>query len=118
MYFAEKVTQSGIVLNDKVSWICFHGSFDFAYFLKIMMNDFLPQNKEQFFKLLTIFFPNVYDLKSFIASFYPSMENAGLNRIADSLGIDRVGINHQAGSDSYVTAKVFFHLKEKQPGFF
>ena len=82
------------------------------------MNDFLPQTKEQFFKLLTIFFPNVYDLKSFIASFYPNLENSGLNRIADSLGIERVGTNHQAGSDSYVTAKVFFHLKKKEPSFF
>jgi CCR4-NOT transcription complex subunit 7/8 len=42
LYFAEKVMQSGIVLNDKVHWICFHGSYDFAYFLKIMMNDYLP----------------------------------------------------------------------------
>lgn len=94
LYFAEKVTQSGLVLNDKVSWICFHGSFDFAYFLKIMTNDYLPNNKESFFKLLTIFFPNIYDLKSFIACFYPSLENSGLNRIADNLNIKRIGINH------------------------
>lgn len=42
LYFAEKVTQSGMVLNDRVNWICFHGSFDFAYFLKVLMNDYLP----------------------------------------------------------------------------
>lgn len=118
LYFAEKVTQSGMVLNDKINWICFHGSFDFAYFLKIMTNDMLPANKENFFKLLTIFFPNIYDIKSFIACFYPTLETAGLNRIADTLDIPRVGTNHQAGSDSYVTAKVFSHLKEKQPGYF
>lgn len=104
-----------MVLNEKVSWICFHGSFDFAYYLKIMMNDYLPSTKEQFYKLLNIFFPVVYDLKTFISLFYPSLEHSGLNRIADVLGLDRVGTNHQAGSDSYVTAKVFFHLKEKKP---
>jgi hypothetical protein len=28
----------GIVLNDDIKWICFHGSFDFAYFLKLLIN--------------------------------------------------------------------------------
>jgi len=43
------------------------------------------------------------------------LDGLGLNRIADSLGICRIGITHQAGSDSFVTAKIFSVLKEKQP---
>lgn len=46
LYFAEKLTASGLVLNDKVHWICFHGSSDFAYFLKIMTNEMLPKSKD------------------------------------------------------------------------
>jgi CCR4-NOT transcription complex subunit 7/8 len=38
-YFAEKVIQSGMVLNDRVYWICFHGNQDFAYLLRTLTND-------------------------------------------------------------------------------
>lgn len=48
LYFAEKLTQSGLVLNDRVNWICFHGCYDFAYFLKIMTNEALPQSRDNF----------------------------------------------------------------------
>lgn len=113
--FAEKVTQSGLVLNDRVHWICFHGSYDFAYYLKIMMNDFLPNSREKFFEYIRLFFPNVYDLKTIVPMFHPMLDGSGLTRIADMLGIDRVGITHQAGSDSFVTAKIFFNLKENSP---
>lgn len=93
LYFAEKITQSGLVLNDKVHWICFHGCYDFAYLLKIMMNEYLPPNRDQFRKFLELFFPRIYDLKSFAQEFSPSFEG-GLNRMADNLGIERIGITH------------------------
>lgn len=87
LYFAEKITLSGLVLNDKVSWICFHGCYDFAYLLKIMMNENLPVSREQFYKYLRIFFPNIYDLKSFQHEFSNHFESGGLNRIADMLDV-------------------------------
>lgn len=45
-YFAEKVTNSGLVLNDRLTWICFHGCYDFAYLLKIMTNEHLPMSRD------------------------------------------------------------------------
>jgi CCR4-NOT transcription complex subunit 7/8 len=36
--FAELIIASGIVLNEEIRWICFHGSYDFAYFLKLIIN--------------------------------------------------------------------------------
>lgn len=87
LYFAEKVTQSGLILNERVHWICFHGCYDFAYLLKIMMNDLLPKTREQFYLYLKIFFPNIYDIKTFQHEFSDHFESGGLNRIADMLGI-------------------------------
>lgn len=110
LYFAEKVTASGLVLNDKVHWICFHGSYDFAYLLKIMMNEMLPKTKDAFYHLLKTFFPNIYDIKSFQNEF--SIDSGGLNKIAEQLNLTRVGITHQAGSDSLLTQQIFFKLKE------
>ena len=94
LYFAEKVTQSGLVLNDKVFWICFHGCYDFAYLLKIMMNEKLPPSRDHFYKLLRIFFPHIYDLKTFQHEFSIHFEGGGLNRLADLLDIQRVGATH------------------------
>ncbi|CDW81835.1 caf1-domain-containing protein [Stylonychia lemnae] len=111
LYFAEKVITSGLILNDRVHWICFHGCYDFAYLLKIVMNELLPKSKENFNQNLKMLFPNIYDIKSFQHEFSDLFESGGLNRIADLLGIQRIGITHQAGSDSLVTSQVFFKLR-------
>ena len=42
-YFGEKIINSGLVLNFSLTWICFHGCFDMAYFLKLLTQDKLPQ---------------------------------------------------------------------------
>ncbi len=94
LYFAEKIIQSGLVLSDKVHWICFHGCYDFAYFLRLMLNENLPNNREAFYTYLRIYFPNIYDIKSFQNEFTEICEGGGLNRIADGLGIHRIGITH------------------------
>ena len=94
-FFAEKVTQSGLVLNDKIHWICFHGCYDFAYFMKVMTNEMIPTNREHFYRLMKIFFPQVYDLKSFQHELSPHIDTYfGLNRLADILGLERVGTTH------------------------
>jgi hypothetical protein len=35
----------------------------------------------------------------------------GLNKLAEEFAIERIGIDHQAGSDSYVTSKVFYCMR-------
>ena len=61
--FAEVATMSGLVLNDDVRWICFHGAYDFGYLVKTLCSRNLPKKEADFFYLLHKYFPSVYDLK-------------------------------------------------------
>jgi len=47
-YFGEKIIASGLVLNPSLTWVCFHGCFDLAYFLKILTSEKLPNQKQAF----------------------------------------------------------------------
>lgn len=103
--------QSGLVLNPSITWICFHGCFDMAYFLKILINEKLPVQKHTFHGLLDTFFPKLLDIKSFV---YNQIRfDGGLQRIGEYLGVIREGDMHQAGSDSMFTTQVFFAMFNK-----
>lgn len=54
--FADQLTSSGLVLNDDIKWVTFHGSFDFAYLLKNLINSELPGTMDQFMDCLRQFF--------------------------------------------------------------
>ena len=108
--FAEYLTISGMVLNENIVWISFNGFSDFAYLLKLLTWDFLPNDTNNFLELLKIYFPNAYDIKYLIK--YNEIYKGGLNKIAKELNIERKGEVHQAGSDSLVTSEVFFKLIE------
>ena len=65
-YFAEKALTSGLVLNDRLTWICFHGNQDFGFLIKIFMNENLPPTRQNFEKYIQHYTPNVLDIKSFM----------------------------------------------------
>lgn len=83
---------SGIVCNPDLTWIVFHGSYDFGYLLRLMSGQILPQNAEDFFAKLELYFKNIYDIK------YITKEieylSGGLNRLASKLDVKRVGAKH------------------------
>jgi CCR4-NOT transcription complex subunit 7/8 len=107
-YFGEFFTTSGLVLSDKVKWITFHGSYDFAYLLRVLSNQYLPDDEATFNDLLGIYFPCFYDVRHMIRN--ATWLKGSLSRISNDLDIRRIGNSHQAGSDSLVTSKVFFKL--------
>lgn len=106
--FSEYFIISGLILNDQVKWISFNGLSDFAYLLRLVINSNLPENENDFLSTLNIYFPTCYDIKILLSN----SENlkGGLNKIAQQLGVDRIGEIHQAGSDSILTGEVFFKI--------
>jgi len=111
MGFAESLISSGLLLNENVTWITFHGVYDFAYFLKALTNQNLPQNEDLFLEDLELYFKNFYDIRCIISEF--NWLKGSLSKISNYLAIKRVGASHQAGSDSLVTAKLYFKILEQ-----
>jgi CCR4-NOT transcription complex subunit 7/8 len=107
--FGEVIMTSGVVLNDDLKWITFHAGYDFAYFVKLLSCQALPKDETEFFELLQIYFPCIYDLKCVARSC--EALHGGLQRIADHLAVNRLGPQHQAGSDALLTAATFFKVR-------
>lgn len=126
--FAELLMTSGIVLMDNIKWLSFHSGYDFGYLIKLLTDNNLPQDETDFFELLKLYFPTIYDVKVSVGIFslkailwdllfqylMKSCKNlkGGLQEVADQLELERIGPQHQAGSDSLLTGMAFFKMKE------
>ncbi|XP_022188647.1 CCR4-NOT transcription complex subunit 7 isoform X1 [Nilaparvata lugens] len=108
--FAELLMVSGVVLMDEVKWLSFHSGYDFGYLLKLLTDQNLPQSENDFFDLLRLYFPTIYDVKYLMKSC--KNLKGGLQELADQLELQRVGPQHQAGSDSLLTGMAFFKMRE------
>ncbi|XP_068143322.1 CCR4-NOT transcription complex subunit 7 isoform X3 [Drosophila tropicalis] len=108
--FAELLMSSGIVLVDNIKWLCFHSGYDFGYLLKLLTDQNLPADEADFFELLHIYFPNIFDIKYLMKSC--KNLKGGLQEVADQLELRRVGPQHQAGSDALLTGMAFFKMRE------
>ncbi|CAJ1935759.1 unnamed protein product [Sphenostylis stenocarpa] len=117
MRFVELLMFSGMVCNNDVQWITFHGGYDFGYLVKALsqrffpMQPMLPSNLSHFLQLVRFFFGGeVCDVK-YLIKFCPNLYG-GLDRVCESLHLDRVvGKSHQAGSDSLLTLHIFNKIK-------
>ena len=48
---------------DNIKWLSFHSGYDFGYLLKLLTDQNLPQEENDFFESLRLYFPTVYDVK-------------------------------------------------------
>jgi hypothetical protein len=108
-HFGEYLITSGLLLNDELNWISFHGIYDFAYLLKVLTGLPLPESEVIFFDSLKIYFPHYYDIR-YLVRFYENFKGS-LSKLGQELKLNRIGIQHQAGSDSILTSEIFFKLK-------
>lgn len=128
--FGSLLITSGLALSDDVNWISFHSGYDFAYLVKIMWCKQLPDDEEEYRKLVSIFFPRLLDVKFLwrhaqklvtvngVNAQAQNILNAlgtksGLQDLAEELGCQRVGTQHQAGSDAWLTGNVFWQMRAK-----
>ncbi|XP_053486721.1 CCR4-NOT transcription complex subunit 7 isoform X3 [Ictalurus furcatus] len=110
LYFAELLMTSGVVLCEGVKWLSFHSGYDFGYLIKILSNSKLPEEEVDFFEILRLFFPIIYDVKYLMKSC--KNLKGGLQEVAEQLDLERIGPQHQAGSDSLLTGMAFFKMRE------
>ncbi|KAI3767042.1 hypothetical protein L2E82_17123 [Cichorium intybus] len=108
--FGELLMSSGVLLNDDIWWVTFHSGYDFGYLLKLLTRKELPKSQTGFFDLIKIYFPIICDIKH-LMRFCNSL-HGGLNKLTGILEIERIGVCHQAGSDSLLTSHAFMKLKE------
>ncbi|KAJ1959770.1 CCR4-NOT core DEDD RNase subunit [Dipsacomyces acuminosporus] len=111
LHFGELLTDSGMVLFKNVRWVSFHSGYDFGYLVKLLTCNSLPEDEDGFFEILHTFFPGIFDIKYMMRSCRTL--KGGLQDVADDLEVPRIGPQHQAGSDSLLTAMTFFRLREK-----
>ena len=108
LLFGELLVVSGLVLDDRVKWVSFHSGYDYGYLLKLLTTVELPSDEKGFFDTLKLYFPTIYDIK-YMTSLLDG-HFGGLQKLADDLGCQRMGAEHQAGSDSLLTMSAYFAL--------
>lgn len=106
--FGELLMVSGLVLDDRVKWVSFHSGYDYGYLLKLLTSQELPVDEKSFFETLRLFFPTIYDIK-YMTSLCDG-HFGGLQKLADALNCQRIGAEHQAGSDSLLTMTTYYAL--------
>ncbi|PNX82783.1 CCR4-associated factor 1-like protein 11 [Trifolium pratense] len=106
-HFSELMARSGLVFNKAVTWVTFHGTYEFGYLVKILRQSNVPVSLGEFLGVLRfIFGRSVYDMKYMIC--YCNGLYGGLECVASILNVGRIiGKSHQTASDSLLTWQAF-----------
>lgn len=89
-------------MNDEVTWVTFHGQYDFSYLMKVILAAQLPDRPTGFLDYLEMIFPVKYDIKMMINEM-EEIKNFSLQKLGNDLCIERHGRQHQGGSDALLT---------------
>ena len=113
--FGEMLITSGLILNDEsgvnVQWVTFQGEYDFGYLLASVTNSPLPEDEKGFYEELNRYFIEYYDIRFLVG--YTDLIQGSLNKLGSDCLLNRVGISHQAGSDSLFTSEIFHKFKNE-----
>ena len=91
-------------------------SYLLLYFLiSFILSLALPTNEHTFLELLTMYFPNIFDVKTMMNA---ADMHGGLSKLGDDLKLERIGTQHTAGSDALLTSNTYFAMVEQHFGGF
>ena len=93
---------SGLFFNEDITWVTFHGQYDFAYLFKLLSGEMLPENYNEFRDKMENMFPKCYDIKQIISE-NEDIKNFSLQKLGIEYLCKREGEQHQAGSDALLT---------------
>ncbi|CAN0928938.1 Putative CCR4-associated factor 1 homolog 8 [Linum grandiflorum] len=96
-----------------IRWVSFHGVYDYAYIVKAVTFCPVAASPEAFVDVLGRVFDSVVDVKYMAGLYKETGSEIGLQKLADALGVKRIGEAHTAASDSLLTALVYFELNKK-----
>lgn len=85
MEFGHLLMSSGLVINSDITWIAFHGSYDFSYLMKVLLNSPLPPTYDAMLTYIHHIFPVVIDIKVLINDI-SEWKNYSLNRLGAEVG--------------------------------
>lgn len=106
---AEVLTSSGLLLSDEVTWITFHAGYDLGLVLAMLRQKAVPAERSDFLKLLEVYFPIVWDVKTLVKAFNLSAKNF-LHEVAEDFQLIRGTAFLPAGADSRLAALCFYEI--------
>lgn len=74
-----------LISTSKIVVIFYFSGYDFGYLLKLLTDKNLPAEESEFFELLRVYFPTIYDVKYLMKSC--KNLKGGLQEVAEQLDV-------------------------------
>ena len=107
--FKKALEATTLLNNQRLTWVTFHGGYDFAYLIKVITKKNLPDNSNKFVVLCKQYFPYWFDVKVMLKAF-GNLRFISLKKLANHFNIRNEEGFHQAGFDSFITGRVFLKM--------
>ncbi|CAL9728545.1 poly(A) ribonuclease Pop2p [Monosporozyma unispora] len=126
--FAQLMIDSGLLMDENITWITYHAAYDLGFLINILMNDIMPNNRKDFEWWIHKYMPNLFDLNliyKVVRGFkyppaqgklqqqvqQPSMEFT-LTNLADDVGLPRFPVFTTTGGQSLLMLLSFCQLNK------
>lgn len=60
--FAQLMIESGLLMDENITWITYHSAYDLGFLINILMNDIMPNNRKDFEWWVHEYMPSLFDL--------------------------------------------------------